>query len=105
MPFSQDFQVMSAPSRTYAEALQAPASGTWAGMRRPALVALALGTGTAYGATGHVTLGLVASGVVCWSFAVAIQLDDFVLAFEAHQVVTVFGFSRAAVLIVHANRR
>ena len=89
MPFSQDFQVMSAPSRTYAEALQAPASGTWAGMRRPALVALALGTGTAYGATGHVTLGLLATGVVCWSFAVAIQIATAAIVVQSR-------FSQAA---------
>jgi hypothetical protein len=74
MRFSHDLRVMSAPSRTYAQAIQARASGAWVGLRRPALVALVLAAGSTYGATGHVTLRLLVTGVVCWTFAVVIQI-------------------------------
>jgi hypothetical protein len=74
MPFSLDLHVMAAPSRAYAEALRRPASGGWRALRRPALVALVLGTGSAFSSTGHLTVGLVASGFLCWSFVPILQI-------------------------------
>jgi hypothetical protein len=74
MPFSDDLHVMAAPRRAYAEALRQPARGSWRAVRRPALVALFLGTGSAFSATGHVTIGLLVSGFVCWSFVPLLQM-------------------------------
>ena len=72
---------MTAPSRTYAEALQRPPRGRWVArggvgltLRRPALVALILGTGSSFASTGHLTLGLLLSGFTCWSFVPLLQI-------------------------------
>ena len=65
---------MAAPRRAYAAALGQPAVGSWRAVRRPALVALLLGTGSAFSATGHVTIGLLLSGFVCWSFVPLLQM-------------------------------
>jgi len=74
MPFSDDLHVMAAPRRAYATALGQRAGGSWRAVRRPALVALLLGTGSAFSATGHVTIGLLVSGFVCWSFVPLLQI-------------------------------
>ena len=74
MPFSPDLHVMARPARTYATQLAAPAPGTWGAVRRPALVALVLGAATAVSSTGHLTLGLLASGFLCWSFVPLLQM-------------------------------
>src|SRR5262245_10706842 len=74
MPFSPDLHVMARPARTYAAALTAPAPAVWGALRRPALVALVLGTATAVSSTGHLTIGLLVSGFVCWSFVPLLQI-------------------------------
>ena len=74
MPFSTDLHVMAAPARAYAEAVRCPASGRWLPVRRPALVALVLGAGSAFSSTGHLTLGLLLSGFACWSFVPLLQM-------------------------------
>lgn len=74
MPFSPDLHVTAAPARAYAEAIRRPARGQWLAVRRPALVALVLGTGSAFSSTGHLTAGLLASGFVCWSFVPLLQI-------------------------------
>ena len=65
---------MTAPARAYAEALERPPTGRWIGAGRPALVALLLGAGCGFGATGQLTLGLLASGFLCWSFVPLLQV-------------------------------
>ena len=65
---------MTAPSRAYADAVAQPARGAWIALRRPALVALVIGTSTAFSSTGHLTLGLLLSGFICWSFVPLIQM-------------------------------
>ena len=62
------------PSRTYAAALAAPSGGAWGGIRRPALVALIVGVATAVSSTGHLTVALLVSGVLCWSFVPLLQI-------------------------------
>jgi hypothetical protein len=74
MPFSPDLHVMAAPARAYAEAVRRTPRGKWPAVRRPALVALVLGTGSAFSATGHLTLGLLLSGFACWSFVPLLQI-------------------------------
>jgi hypothetical protein len=81
MPFSPDLHVMAAPGRAYAEALRHPPHSGWPGigsaalaMRRPALVTLVLGTGSSFSSTGHLTLGLLLTGFVCWSFVPILQI-------------------------------
>ena len=74
MAFSPDLKVMAAPERAYAAALAASPGAPWTRMRRPFGVALVLGTGSAVSSTGHLTLGLLASGIACWSFVVLIQI-------------------------------
>lgn len=73
MTFSPDVHVMVSPSRAYAEAVRAPARGAWAAVRRPALVALAIATSTAFSSTAHLTLALLVSGLACWSFVPLVQ--------------------------------
>jgi len=65
---------MTRPSRTYADALAAPAPGAWGGIRRPALVALIVGVSTAVSSTGHLTIGLLVSGFLCWTFVPLLQI-------------------------------
>ena len=72
---------MAAPSRAYAGALQAPLRGrglaagrAGLALRRPALVALVLGAGSSFASTGHLTVGLLLSGFVCWSFVPIVQI-------------------------------
>jgi hypothetical protein len=74
MAFSPDLHVMARPARTYAAALAARAPGAWGAVRRPALVALILGTATAVASTGHLSLGLLASGFLCWSVVPLLQM-------------------------------
>ena len=74
MPFSPDLYVMGAPARVYAESIASPSLGRWGVVSRPLLTALVMGTASAFAATGHVTLGLVASGLVCWSFVPLLQI-------------------------------
>jgi hypothetical protein len=74
MPFSPDLYVMGAPARAYAESIASPSRGRWAVVSRPLLIALVMGTASAFAATGHVTLGLVVSGLVCWSFVPLLQI-------------------------------
>ena len=74
MLFSPDLHVMARPARTYAAALAAPAPRLWGAIRRPALVALVVGSATAISSTGHLTIGLLVSGFVCWGFVPLLQI-------------------------------
>jgi hypothetical protein len=66
---------MFGPSSAYASlAAQPPSTGRGVAFRRPALVALVIGTATAVSATERVTFSLVASGTICWSFVPALQM-------------------------------
>jgi hypothetical protein len=74
MPFSMDVLVMAAPSRAFAASLEGTSGGLWSVASRPALAALVMGTASAFAATGHVTLGLLVSGLVCWTFVPLLQM-------------------------------
>jgi hypothetical protein len=74
MPFSLDLLVMAVPGRAYAASLERPSGGLWAVGSRPALTALVMGTASAFAATGHVTLGLLINGFVCWTFVPLLQM-------------------------------
>jgi hypothetical protein len=74
MHWSPDLRVMLAPAATYGQIVAQHESSRWLAIRRPALVALVLGTGTTFSATGHVTLALLVSGFVCWSLVTLIQM-------------------------------
>lgn len=65
---------MARPARTYAAALTAPTPSAWGAIRRPALVALVVGTATAVSSTGHLAIGLLVSGFFCWSFVPLLQM-------------------------------
>jgi hypothetical protein len=66
---------MLAPEATYRQLMTGSWSSGWlTALKRPALVALILGTGIAISATRHVAVGLVISLTAWWSFAVIIQL-------------------------------
>jgi len=65
---------MAAPSRAYAASLGGRCGGLWAVVSRPALTALVMGAASAFAATGHVTLGLLISGFVCWAFVPVLQM-------------------------------
>jgi hypothetical protein len=70
-----ELRLIAAPARTYAALARQPSSiGPIAALRRPLLAAVALGVSIAIGATGHVTLALVARSTAAWSFVVALQI-------------------------------
>lgn len=72
---SPELRVMFAPSGAYASLAALPAgAGRLVAIRRPALVALVIGTVSALSATERVTLSLVASGVISWSVVPALQM-------------------------------
>src|SRR3989442_7272386 len=71
---SPELRLMISPGETYALLARAPGRGTLlTALRRPLLVAVVIGVSEAMAATGHVTLVLVASTILCWSFVVVLQ--------------------------------
>ncbi len=65
---------MVSPGETYARLARSHGRGTvLTALRRPLVVAVALGVSEAISATGHVTPSLVASTVLSWSFVVFLQ--------------------------------
>jgi len=73
--FSDDVYLAFAPARTYRELLTRSARVGWFGaLGRPALVIVLIGTAVSTAATGRVSLGLVSSTALAWSFAVALQI-------------------------------
>ena len=79
---------MFRPFRTYRLMREEqPPVSWWAALERPLFTAIVLGTSVGIWATNHVTVRLVLSMMVCWSFAIALQL------------------AAALVLIVPARRR
>jgi len=73
--FSLELRVALAPARAYRELTLLKATDTWlVAFRRPAFIALLIGTLVAISSTGRVTLGLVSSIAVCWSFVPVLQL-------------------------------
>ena len=72
---TDDVAVARAPARTYARLLERPASVTWAQMLRgPLLVLLVIAASVSIAATGRVTASLIATSMLSWSFAVAVQV-------------------------------
>ena len=80
---SPDVRVMLAPSEEYARLLADPPRGHGLAVRRPALVAVIAGTAAALAATGHLTAGLAASTVLCWSFAPLVQMGTAALVLRS----------------------
>lgn len=63
-----------APASAYRELTLLETTGTWlVALERPAFTALLIGTLVAMTSTGRVTLGLVSTVAVCWSFVPAVQ--------------------------------
>ncbi len=86
---------MTTPGRAYAEALVRPAPrGAWIALRRPALVALVIGASTGFSATGHLTLALLVSGFVCWSFVPLVQMATATVIFRGAPRAPAIPFSR-----------
>jgi hypothetical protein len=71
---SPDVRVAFGPSRAYAELVRHNASGRLLAIRRPALVAVILASSLGIMATGRLDASLLASLLVCWSFAPILQL-------------------------------
>jgi hypothetical protein len=71
---SPDVRVAFGPSRAYAELVRHTDSGRLLAIRRPALVLLILASSLGIMATGRLDASLVASLVLCWSFAPILQL-------------------------------
>ena len=75
MPLPLDVQVALAPVETYRELTADSNHGSWRrALERPALVAVILGTAVTLSSADRVPIGLVAMGVLCWSFVPALQL-------------------------------
>jgi predicted nucleic acid-binding protein len=71
---SPDLRVALTPRSAYTTLAAEHAGGPLAALGRPALVALILGTAIAVSSTHRVTLKLVASTTICWTFVVVVQL-------------------------------
>jgi hypothetical protein len=71
---SPDVRVAFGPSRVYAELVRHTDSGRLLAIRRPALVAVILASSLGIMATGRLDVSLVASLLICWSFAPVLQL-------------------------------
>jgi len=73
--FALELRVALAPARAYRELTRLKPAGTWlVALERPAFIALLIGTLVAISSTGRVTLGLVSSIAMCWSFVPVLQL-------------------------------
>lgn len=90
-----DVAVALAPARAYARLVEGPRATTWRhALGRPVLVLLVIGVSTAIMATGRLTLSLVASTMLLWSFAIVIQVIA-ALALVASSRRRAVGASRA----------
>lgn len=73
--WSDDVYVALAPARRYRELLARDEPTGWVdALQRPGFVVMLLGTLVPMAAVGRVTLGLVVTAALSWSFAVAIQV-------------------------------
>ncbi|MGH9312466.1 MAG: hypothetical protein ACRD1S_04630, partial [Vicinamibacterales bacterium] len=70
---SPELLVMAAPPRAYRRLAPGHRASLIGALKRPALVAIILGTAISIYATRRVTLGLALSTILCWSFAAAVQ--------------------------------
>jgi hypothetical protein len=92
---SPELRLMLSPRQTYASLARIPGTGTvWTALRRPLLVTTVIGASAAMSATGHVTLALVLSTTLCWSFVVALQAA-IALALIAGPARRTVGLARA----------
>jgi hypothetical protein len=75
MYLSPEIAVMFSPTDAYRRFAERPARADHfaIGLRRPAFVALLIGSAIAMTATNRTTVGLVVSVGLCWSFVVALQ--------------------------------
>ena len=75
MPLPLDLRLALAPLDTYRQLTAAPSKGSWSrALERPALVAVIIGTAFTLSAAERAPAGLVAMGILCWSFVPALQL-------------------------------
>ena len=75
MPLPLDVRVALAPLDTYRELTADSDEGSWRrALERPALVAVIVGTAVTLSSAERVPIGLVAMGILCWSFVPALQL-------------------------------
>jgi hypothetical protein len=71
---SPDFLLLIAPDRTYGRLLETSATRDWISvLGRCLLVALIIGAAIAIATTKRITIGLLLSLTLCWSFAVVLQ--------------------------------
>jgi hypothetical protein len=72
---SDEVWVAVAPASTYRRLLTDDARLRWRMVKRPAMVLLAIGITVPIMAIQRVTIGLVASALVAWSFVLAMQMS------------------------------
>ena len=71
---SHDLLLMVAPSRTYGRLLETSAARGWSSVfGRCLLIASIIGAAIAIATTKRITIGLLLSLTLCWSFAVVLQ--------------------------------
>ena len=74
MSLPLDLQVALAPRDTYRRLIAEPIRGSWLrALERPALVAVIVGTAVTLASARRVSIGLVLTGIVCWSFVPIVQ--------------------------------
>ena len=75
MPLPLDVRVALAPREAYGELMREPAAGSWRrALERPALLAVIVGTAVTLLSADRVPIGLVAMGILTWSFVPMLQL-------------------------------
>jgi hypothetical protein len=75
LPLPLDVRVALAPLDTYRELTADSGDSSWRhALERPALVAVIVGTAVTLSSAERVPIGLVAMGILCWSFVPALQL-------------------------------
>jgi len=72
-PFSSELQIALAPQASYQRFLSALLPGRWHVLRRLAVIVLVIAVMSPIMAVQRVTLGLVATAALSWSFAVVLQ--------------------------------
>jgi hypothetical protein len=75
VPLPLDLRVARAPLETYRALTSEPVESSWLrALERPALVAVIVGAAVTLSSAERVPVGLVAMGILCWSFVPALQL-------------------------------
>jgi len=84
--WSPEVRAMMHPDRVYSDAAQATTGEKWLLLRRPLLLALFLGCTISLLTSGRLTLRLVVSGAITWSFVPLLEMASLALVFGRRRI-------------------